>query len=425
MKQKRMLFILFITCNCLHLQAQPVQNKNTTFPTKPLQAQHYNIVLENLPTPFESQSVVKPPKNIARPDNAALQVPDGFAVNIYHENLDSARWMALAPNGDIFVVQSRLNRISILRDSNKDGKAEQVFTFAEGKKDGLNQPMGIAFYKDYLYIANTTDVIRIPYKSGQTKKNAPHKPFINDISFGGYNQHWTRNLIRHKDKWYLSIGSETNVEPEPLPRASIQTFSLDGKNQQLYAYGLRNPVGMAIHPQTEVLWATVSERDWLGDDLVPDFFTSIKKDGFYGWPYAYLSAKNPDPRRTGERPDLIERTTIPDLLLQAHSVPLGLVFYKGRQFPEEYKHNAFIALRGSANRSKGTGYKIVRVKFNAEGKPEGGYDDFVTGWLHNEDTPSAWGRPTGLLETPDGSLLIADETGGVIWRVSYKPKAKQ
>jgi glucose/arabinose dehydrogenase len=333
--------------------------------------------------------------------------------------------MTLAPNGDVFVVQSRLNRISILRDKNKDGVAEQVFTFAEGKKDGLNQPMGIAFYKDHLYIANTSEVIRIPYKAGQTKKAASHKIFIKDISFGGYKQHWTRNLIRHKDKWYLSVGSETNADPEPLPRASIQTYSLDGKNQQLYAYGLRNPVGMAFHPLTEALWATVNERDWLGDDLVPDFFTSVKKDAFYGWPYAYLSSKNPDPRRNGERLDLVERTTTPDLLLQAHSVPLGMVFYKGSAFPKEYKHNAFIAMRGSANRSKGTGYKIVRVKFDAAGKPAGGYDDFVTGWLHDEDMPSAWGRPTGLLETPDGSLLIADETGGVIWRISYTGKAKQ
>jgi glucose/arabinose dehydrogenase len=231
-------------------------------------------------------------------------------------------------------------------------------------------------------------------------------------------------LIRHKDKWYLSIGSETNVEPEPLPRASIQTFTLDGKNQQLYAYGLRNPVGMAIHPQTDALWATVNERDWIGDDLVPDFLTSVKKDGFYGWPYAYLSAKHPEPRRNGERPDLIERTLTPDLLFQAHSVPLGLVFYKGKQFPAEYSSNAFIALRGSSNRSKGTGYKIVRVKFNTKGKPEGGYDDFVTGWLHDANIPSAWGRPTGLLEAGDGSLLIADETGGVIWRISYKKNTK-
>jgi glucose/arabinose dehydrogenase len=231
-------------------------------------------------------------------------------------------------------------------------------------------------------------------------------------------------LIRHKDKWYLAVGSETNVEPEPLPRASIQTYSLDGKNGQLYAYGLRNPVGMAIHPKTEALWATVCERDWLGDDLVPDFFTSVKKDGFYGWPYAYLSSKNPDPRRHGERPDLVERTTTPDVLLQAHSVPLGIVFYKGTQFPQEYIHNAFIAMRGSTNRSKGTGYKIVRVKFDEAGKPVGGYDDFVTGWLHEEETLSAWGRPTGLLETTDGSLLIADETGGVIWRVRYKGRAK-
>jgi glucose/arabinose dehydrogenase len=219
---------------------------------------------------------------------------------------------------------------------------------------------------------------------------------------------------------FVSVGSETNDDDDPEPRASILAMRPDGSGARLFARGLRNPVGLALHPQTHALWAAVEERDRLGDDLVPDYVTEVREGGFYGWPFAYLGPHE-DPRHQGERPDLVAHSVAPDVLIQAHSAVLGLVFYEGAMFPSEYSGDAFVALHGSWNRSKRTGYKIVRIRFQGE-RPRGGYDDFVTGWMLDELSRDVWGRPVGLLVAKDGALLVADDGANLVWRVSHSAR---
>jgi glucose/arabinose dehydrogenase len=369
-----------------------------------------------LPKPFQTPSANNPPDIIPPPDGARLKFPDGFGVNLFADNFSNPRWMAVSPNGDVFVAESIIGQVIVLRDSDGDGKAETRSTFATG----LDQPFGMAFRDNYLYVANTNAVVRFPYKAGQMKaEGQPEK--LADLPGRGYRQHWTRNLIFSPDgsKMMVSVGSETNVSEEAdSRRAAVLEFSPDGKNMSIYASGLRNPVGLAFYPGTNTLFATVNERDGLGDDLVPDYLTSVQRGGFYGWPYSYMGS-NPDPRLEGKRPDLVKRAIVPDVPIQAHSAALGLVFYTGKQFPAEYQGNAFIALHGSWNRSRRTGYKVVRVRFK-DGKPAGGVEDFLGGWMLDENKTEVWGRPVGLAVLPDGSLLVSDDGGNRIWRVFYK-----
>ncbi len=374
---------------------------------------------EDLPVPFATDSARRPSKNIEQPKDAVLNVPKGFQVNVFAEGeFKYPRWMALAPNGDVFVADSSANKIIILRDKNKDGIAEERFTFAEN----LMQPFGMAFWKDWFYIANTDSIVRFKYKNGQTKaESAPEK--IIELTRGGYNQHWTRNLIFSPDgkKLFVSIGSETNASVESDPRrAAISVYDPDGKNHKIYASGLRNPIGLDWNPKTGKLWTAVNERDGLGDDLVPDYVTSVKEGGFYGFPYIYIG-KNVDPRRKNDvKPEHLEKVTIPDVLLTSHSAALGITFYDGKMFPKDYQGDAFVALHGSWNRQKLTGYKIIRVKFKDGKLVNNSYEDFVSGWLPNENSNEVWGRPVGLLVNSDGSLLICDDGGKKIWRISYK-----
>ncbi len=378
--------------------------------------QRIHIRVSDLPKPFASRSASQPPRVIQRPAKAQLEVPPGFQVQVFAQGLSRPRWLMVATNGDVFLAESYDNRIRLLRDADGDGKAEINQIFA----DGLNQPLGMAIAPDgeSFYVANTDAVIRFPYRLGQTRLQG-NSQVITRLPGQGYRQHWTRNLIFSPDgkKLYVSVGSRSNADPEELPRASIQIMNPDGSDRKTYAFGLRNPVGLAFHPITKRLYTTVNERDGLGDDLVPDYLTSVQPDGFYGWPYAYLG-NNPDPRLP-RRPQLEERTIVPDVLFQAHSAALGLVFYTGDQFPATYHNDAFVAFRGSWNRSQGTGYKIVRVPFNSQGEPQGYYEDFVTGWLVDPKIPTVWGRPVGLAIAQDGAMLITDEPGGIIWRVSY------
>lgn len=378
--------------------------------------EHHEISLSSLPPPKATPSKINPPKMAPRPSDAQFILPEGFQVATFAEgDLQEPRWMALAPNGDVFLAESRAGRVTILRDRDGDGRPEERFAFATG----LEQPFGMAFWRDYLYVANTNGVVRFRYKPGQTKaEGEPEK--IAELPGQGYNQHWTRNIVFSPDgsKMYVSVGSKTNVDVEPDPRrAAISEYNPDGSGHRIFAGGLRNPVGMAFYPGTRTLWTTVNERDLLGDDLVPDYLTSVKEGGFYGWPYSYLG-QNRDPRRTEEAGDLVKRAIVPDLLIQAHSAALGLVFYQGNMFPAEYRGDAFIALRGSWNRAKRTGYKIIRARFR-NGKPVGGYDDFIKGWAPSEDSPEVWGRPVGLLVLRDGSMLITDDGASKIWRVTY------
>jgi glucose/arabinose dehydrogenase len=265
-------------------------------------------------------------------------------------------------------------------------------------------------------------MLRFKYSAGQTKAaNPPEKLFR--LPAGGYNAHWTRNVLFNSDgsKMYVSVGSSRNddVESDPM-RATISEYNPDGSGHRFVTEGTRNPIGLALNPTTGKLWAAVQERDGLGDDIPPDYLTEVRDGGFYGWPFAY-TGKHEDPNHRGERPGLVAESLAGDILLQAHSAVLGLVFYGGGMFPEEYRGDAFAALHGSWNRSKRTGYKIIHMRFK-NGHPVGGYDDFVTGWMPNEDSRNVWGRPVGLLVLKDGSMLIADDGGKKIWRVTYKAK---
>jgi len=422
MKLKTAAVLLVLLSVIVWLACAQSRSKNAAAPADtPGELRHYNIKVADLPPPEVQRGPLNPSRVIPKPADAKLTVPPGFEVSTYAEgNFDRPRWLALAPNGDVFVAESEGKRISILRDTNGDGTVDQRFIFAEG----LNAPFGMAFWKDYLYVGNNNAVIRFKYKAGQTKADgAPEK--VADLPGNGYREHWTRNLIFNADgsKLYVTVGSKTNVDAgeEPM-RAAISEFNPDGTGQRIYASGTRNPIGLDWNPRTRQLWAAVQERDLIGNDLVPDYVTSITDGAFYGWPYAY-AGPHEDPRRKGEQPGLVQKTVVPDVLIQAHSAVLGLVFYQGKMFPEEYRGDAFVALHGSWNREPRTGYKIVRIHFDKNGKPVGGYDDFLIGWMLGTDRPEVWGRPVGLLVLKDGSLLIADDGAMKIWRVSYrKPK---
>ena len=381
-------------------------------------AKTYKINARDLPKPFETRSANHSSRVVEQPADARLSVPQGFKVGVFAEgDFKNPRWLALAPNGDVFVSDAGANAIYVMRDTDGDGKADQRFTFASG----LSQPFGMAFGGDWFYVANTDSVVRFKYKTGQTKaEGAPEKLIA--LTEGGYNQHWTRNIIFSPDgkKMYVSIGSSGNVEPErDERRAAISEYNPDGSGYRLFASGMRNPIGLAFNPATKRLWTAVNERDGLGDDLVPDYVTSVADGAFYGFPYAYIG-QNEEPRRRGERPDLVKKTVAPDVLIQAHSAALGIAFYDGKMFPDEYRGDAFVALHGSWNREKLTGYKIIRIRFK-DGRPmDNAYEDFLTGWLADENSREVWGRPVGLLVASDGSLLICDDGANKIWRVSFQ-----
>jgi glucose/arabinose dehydrogenase len=385
------------------------------------------VRLESLPAPFSTESASKSPSVVPAPSEATLRVPEGFTVMLYADGLQRARWMTLTPEGDVLAVESRANRIIRLRDADKDGVAEARDVFAD-ESNGLNLPFGMAFTESHFYVGNTNGVRRYPYSRGQGRLTGKGSE-VTSLPGLGYNQHWTRNVRVAPDgkRLFVTVGSESNVSVEESPRASVLVMQLDGSGRQVYASGLRNPVGLDFHPRTGEPYVTVNERDGLGDDLVPDYVTRIQQGGFYGWPYAYLAPKNVDPRRTrdgrSEKPELVAKTITPDVLLPAHSAALGLVFYRGSAFPERYRGGAFVAFRGSWNRSEGTGYKVVFVPFDAQGRPAGSFEDFLTGFLLDPTGPKVWGRPVGLLELPDGSLLLTDDGNGRIYRIAFTAPA--
>lgn len=377
---------------------------------------HHEVTAASLPAPFATPSVVNGPSIIPQPAGASLYLPPGFKIAAYAEGgFMEPRWMALAPNGDVFLADSRAGDIIILRDTRGAGVADTRFLFASG----LHQPFGLAFHEGYLYVGDTDAVLRFRYTPGQIEaEDFPQK--LCDLPSNGYNNHWTRNVIFNPEgsKMYVSVGSMTNVSVEPPMRGTINEYNPDGAGHRFVAQGTRNPVGLAFNPSTGKLWAAVEERDGMGDDLTPDYLTEVRDGGFYGWPYAY-AGPHEDPRHKGERPDLVARSIVPDVMFASHSAVLGLVFYQGAMFPVDYQGDALVALHGSWNRSKRTGYKVVRVRFK-DGSPVGGYDDLVTGWMLNENNREVWGRPVGLLVLKDGSLLIADDGGKKIWRLSYQ-----
>ncbi len=405
------------------LQPTEVSSSVESISTQTLNPQPIKIELDTLPQPYTSKSVSQSPQILPIPDSIKFNLPDGFQVNIYAQGLNNPRWLALTPDGDVLVTETRDNRITLLQDNDNNGVADRSSTFAD-ESNGLDIPFGMAFSDGYFFLGNHNAVRRYNYSQLDTKLVGEGSK-IASLPGGGYNQHWTRNVVVSptENRLYVSIGSASNASIEKLPRASIQTMDFDGSNQQTFASGLRNPVGLDFHPLTNELYTTVNERDGLGDDLVPDYFTSVKKDGFYGWPYSYLSPNLLDPRHTKQNqstnPQLVSKTITPDVLIQSHSAPLGLQFYDGQTFPQKYQNGAFIAFRGSWNRSEGTGYKIVFIPFTENGQPQDYYEDFLTGFLVNPAIPSTWGRPVGLLVMPDGSLLLTEEANGVIYRIQH------
>ena len=381
------------------------------------------ITVADLPPPNNTRSADNGPTVVARPSDAQLHVPAGFKIEEYASGFRDPRFLLTAPNGDIFVTESRADQIKVLRDSNGDGKPDRTELFAASD---LEKPFGIAFYPpgpdpQYLYVANTNGVIRFPYRNGDLKARGPAEKLGVQLSGGGLLRgggHWTRDLVFSADgkKMFVSIGSRSNDSDDAAEadRARIFQFNPDGSRQKVYAWGIRNAVGIAFRPGTNELWMSTNERDALGDNLVPDYISHVTPGGFYGWPWFYLG-NHQDPRHKGEKPELANKAIVPDVLVQAHSATLNLCFYDGKQFPEKYRGDIFAAFHGSWNRTRRTGYKIVRVPFE-NGKATGAYEDFVTGFV----TPNGdvWGRPVGIAVAKDGSLLFSEDAHGTIWRVS-------
>ncbi|MFH5803255.1 PQQ-dependent sugar dehydrogenase [Alienimonas sp. DA493] len=394
-------------------------------PVEPFEAEPIRITVEDLPEPFASESVSNNPKVVVPPDDFHLHVPEGFQANLFAEGIEKARWLALTPEGDVLVSCGRTNKIHLLRDTNDDGVSDERSLFLD-ESNGANLPFGMDFAQVdgqwHFYLGNTDAVLRYPYEKGQTKITAVPVP-ITELPGQGYNQHWTRNVRVAPDGKHLfaTVGSESNVDKEAPPRAAVLRMNLDGTHRSVYASGLRNPVGLDFHPETGAVYVNVNERDKIGDDLVPDYLTLVKEGAFYGWPYAYLTPENVDPRRTengqSERPDLVAQTVTPDVLYRSHSAALGLAFCDSDKWPERYRGGAFSAFRGSWNRDEGTGYKIVFVPFE-NGRPTGVYEDFVTGFLLDPSVPLTCGRPVSVHFAADGALLFTEEGNGRVYRIT-------
>jgi glucose/arabinose dehydrogenase len=401
---------LLLLLACSRSDAQTAASK--TPPKQSTHAMpHYEVRADQLPKPYATTSSGNPPRVIARPANATLTVPPGFRVEPWATEFTDPRNMILAPNGDVFLADTANDKVWVLRDTNGDTRPDQRFSWA----DDLNGPFGLAFRGNQLYVGNGDAVVRYDYKAGQTRANG-RGVRVTSLPTGG---HSTRNILFNRDgsKFYVAIGSDSNVSDEtsePL-RAAITEYNADGSGRRTFASGLRNPIGLAWNPADQSLWTVVNERDGLGDDLVPDFATEVKRDAFYGWPFSYIG-KNVEPRRKGEHPELVAKAIVPSVLLQAHSAPITIAFYDATSFPQQYRGGAFVALHGSWNRAQRTGYKVVHIPFR-NGKPSGGYDDFVTGWAPDPKERTVWGRPAGLLVLRDGSLLVSDDGAGVIWRI--------
>jgi glucose/arabinose dehydrogenase len=368
-------------------------------------------------------------------------VPPGFQVSLFAAGLERPRQMRVAPNGDVFVVESGSGRIRVLRPSENGEPRKEVFA------SGLNEPFGVSFYPpgadpQWVYVANTDSVVRFAYVSGDLKARGQAETVVARLPSG---PHWTRDVVFSADgtKMFVSVGSASNVaegleklDPSELAkwnaqhppgaawgvetdRADVLEFTPDGKNGRVFATGIRNCVGLAVGPNGD-LWCSTNERDGLGDDVPSDYITRVREGAFYGWPWYYIGA-NEDPRHRGARPDLKNSITIPDVLLQAHSASLGIAFYTGQQFPPEYAGNIFAAEHGSWNRSRRTGYKVIRVIMK-DGVATGEYEDFATGFVVSDTT--VWGRPVGIAVAKDGALLVSEDANGTIWRISSAKNAQ-
>lgn len=363
-----------------------------------------------LPAPFATPSATNPPKVVSQPDGRQLTVPAGFTVTEFATGFTKPRIMMQLPGGAVLVTDSIANgSIIALTDNGKTRKP--LIT-------GLARPFGMAFHNGYLYVSEDEAIKRFKVD----EKALTTGPAESLVSLKGYNKgHWTRSIAidAKTGKLYVSVGSGSNVDTgDPANRAVINVYNLDGSNPEILASGLRNPVSIKFHPSSKQLWTTVQERDGLGDDLVPDFFTSVKKGAFYGWPYAYIGP-NEEPRHKGEAPEMVAKTIAPDVILPAHVAAMDFTFYTGKLFPSKYKNGAFLALRGSGNRSKRVGYSVVFIPFKG-GEPSGPPEDFLGGWMMDEGQREVWGRPVGVTQLNDGSLLVSEDGNNKIWHIGYK-----
>lgn len=360
-----------------------------------------------LPPPFHTPSTPNPPKVVPQGDRK-LRLPAGFSAEEFATGFAKPRYMIQLPGGTILVTDSvaKGGVWAIQPDKSK----KQILT-------GLDRPFGMAFHKGYLYVSEAEAIKRYTL---DPKKLEPGAGEI-VVPLKGYGKgHWTRSVVVDKkgEKLYVSVGSGSNADAgDPADRAAINVYGLDGSGHQILAKGLRNPVSIRWNPENGKLWTTVQERDGLGDGLVPDYFTEVKPGAFYGWPYAYLGP-NEEPRLKGQAPDLVKSTVAPDVILPAHAAVMDFTFYTGKAFPSKYRNGAFLAYRGSSNRSKRVGYSLVFVPFKG-GKPAGSPEDFLSGWMDGEDSKEVWGRPVGLLQLADGSLLVSEDGNNRIWRISY------
>jgi glucose/arabinose dehydrogenase len=397
-----------------------------------------------LPAPDPKASKNKFSKVIGWPEGKTPVAPAGFTVTKFAGNIKSPRNIYVLPNGDILAVLSNserstkekianelsgkakseqggesANAIILYRDNNKDGKPDLQSLFLSG----LNQPYGVLVIDNTLYVANTDGVVTYPYKTGATKITGTGKKIL-ELPAGGYNNHWTRNLIANADnsKIYVTVGSGSNVAEHGIEneirRANVLEINPDGSGEVIYGSGLRNPVGLAWAPGTKTLWTAVNERDGLGDGLVPDYVTSVKQGAFYGWPFSYYG-QNEDPRMAGQNPALVKSALVPDIAVGAHTASLGLAFYGDTKFPAKYQGGMFIGQHGSWNRSELSGYKVAFIPFK-NGKKAGAMEDFLSGFIANIDKAEVYGRPVGVAVTKDGAMLVADDVSNTIWRVAAK-----
>jgi glucose/arabinose dehydrogenase len=381
------------------------------------------ITVADLPEPYATESARNNARIIPRPEGAWPQAPAGFKVDLYATGLDGPRQIRMAPNGDFFVAESRAGQIKIFRGRGQDGRPQQVSVFTTG----LRYPFGIAFYPSganpqWVYVGNTNSVVRFPYRSGDLKATGAGETIVPELPIGG---HSTRDVVFSRDgtRMFVAVGSATNVDdPDTnkgeFHRANILEYTPDGKFTGVYASGIRNPVGLGVHPRTGELWCSTNERDALGDNLVPDYVTHVQAGGFYGWPWYYMG-DHQDPRHPGKHPELKGKVLVPDVLVSPHNASLGLTFYEGRQFPAEYTGDLFAAEHGSWNRANRTGYEVIRVPLK-DGHATGEFEDFITGFVTSDG--QVWGRPVGVAAGQDGALFVTDDGSQSIWRVSFAGK---
>jgi glucose/arabinose dehydrogenase len=386
----------------------------------------HKITVADLPKPFATESTRNFPKLTPRPDDATPKVPPGFAVSAFAQGYKEPREMKIAPNGDIFLAESGAGRVHVLRAAAGASKPASDDIFAEVAE----RPFGITFFPpgpdpQFVYIASMNEVVRFPYRVGDTKARGPKETIVPNLPGP---LHWTRDVLATPDGKHIlvAVGSSTNIQdkgPDPEKfRANILQFAPDGSDRQVLVSGTRNPVAIAFDPVGGALWASVNERDLLGDNLPADYVTHVQPGKFYGWPYFY-NGDHRDPRVEGDPPVAGDQVVVGDVLIQPHSAPLGIAFYTGNQFPADYRNDLFVALHGSWNRGLRTGYKLIRVKMQ-NGKATGQYEDFMTGFVTAGG--DVWGRPVGVAATQDGALLMSDDGSGTVWRIAYTgPKSAE